>query len=121
VKFTQEGRVMWAYQQPEASTADLVEVRSGATSTVDATFPEPGDLAVTATVGGAAAPVFCAHAYRNFDELYMWCTDDGTVEFPGISPGTYRVTVEVSGYAETEVDDVTVTSGRLTTLAVPVE
>lgn len=119
VNFETTTQVEWANGATTPAEADPVTVTAGATTVVDDSLAVPGSLAVTATdaATGAALATFCADADTGF--LYVSaCTEDGTAEFPAVSPGQYRIVVTDGDHLRATTQGVRVDSGRTSTAAV---
>lgn len=114
------GRFQWSHQKLGYSTADVVTVSSGATTTT----PEeqmllPGIVEVVATDAVSGNPVdgFCA-AIRPFDQ--QCGGTDGRIRLENLESGTYTVELRSPDglHAAQEVKNVKVTLGQTTTVEV---
>ena len=113
VNFETSTQVEWATGAATPAEADPVTVTADQTTVVDDSLAEPGSLAVTATDAATGAPLttFCADADTGF--LFVSaCTDDGTAEFPAVSPGDYQIAVTDGEHLKATTSGVRVDSGR---------
>ncbi|WP_346537882.1 carboxypeptidase regulatory-like domain-containing protein [Micromonospora sp. DPT] len=114
------GRFQWSHQKLGYSTADVVTVDSGATTTVpEETMLLPGIVEVVATdaVTGAPVDTVCA----GVQEYSLQCgAVDGHLRLENLESGTYTLQVRSSDglHARQEVKNVSVTLGRTTRVEV---
>ncbi|MGN9766828.1 hypothetical protein ACTMS2_16920 [Micromonospora sp. SD12] len=114
------GRFQWSHQKLGYSTADVVTVASGATTTVpEETMLLPGVVEVVATdaVSGAPVDTICGGVQEHF--LQCGATN-GHLRLENLASGTYTLHVRSSDglHARQEVKNVAVTLGRTTRVEV---
>lgn len=118
VYYFHDGQAEWANGKYDADSADPVTVTTGSTTTLSQTFRPNTTLVVFATVDGGEATTFCAAVDAAGPEPY--CTEDGTVFFDHLPPGSYAVTVTVAGHAPVVATGTITSNNHTDTVTVPV-
>jgi hypothetical protein len=119
VSFETETALQYAFGKISEETATPVTVATDGSTVVNESMLAPGSLNVTAVDAdtGTALTSFCADAFGT-TFLFTTCTDDGTIEFPEIGPGTYKAQIIDADHLNAESDAVQVTSGNTSSAVV---
>jgi hypothetical protein len=118
VTFANDNERLRYHATTNREQASLVTVSAGQATTVDESFLPTGSLTVTARDAKTHAPLasFCA----NVDGVQSGqCTDNGTVTFATVGPGTRNVRIYGDGnYGYSSLNTVAVASGQSSSLAI---